>query len=141
MNGVGLVTMEHNFGSEDDFSLNGQLVLIAEDELMIGLLARDAVERLGGRCAPVVKTCEEALRALATDLPDLIILDLNLRGGTSERVLDAALVNGIPVVVSSGTTRESLPRKFQELPRLEKPWQLHDMETVLKLAVAAPNSD
>lgn len=141
MTGVEIAIMSQNPDLRDDLNLDGQLVLIAEDEPIIGLLAKDAVETFGGRCAPIVKTRDDALRALAIEVPNLIILDLNLQGGTSERVLDAALAEGIPVVVSSGTMRESLPKKFQDLPRLEKPWQLHDMEAALNSALNSDRSD
>ena len=53
-------------------------VLIVEDELDLAGLIKHALERNGDAAAEIAGTGEAALKAVATRLPDLMILDLNL---------------------------------------------------------------
>ncbi len=116
------------------YSLDGRTILIAEDEAMIAMWAESIVEELGGRVSCVAPTCEAALAALDAGRIDLVLLDVNLSGGTSERVVDAAAELGIPVLVSSGSGQFALPPKFQNLPLLSKPWNSGDLIRALALA-------
>src|SRR6185295_19006945 len=53
-------------------------VLIVEDEHDIAGLIKHTLERTGDAEAYIVGTCDDALKAVATQVPDLMILDLNL---------------------------------------------------------------
>jgi DNA-binding response OmpR family regulator len=53
-------------------------VLIVEDEVDIAGLIKHTLERGGDFAAAIVGTGDAALKALSTDRPDLVILDLNL---------------------------------------------------------------
>jgi DNA-binding response OmpR family regulator len=53
-------------------------VLIVEDELDIAGLIKHTLERSGDAVADIVPSGDAALKAVATRVPDLIILDLNL---------------------------------------------------------------
>lgn len=117
--------------SGDTFSLGGRAVLIAEDEMMIAMLAEDVIEELGGRVVGVAATCDAALAMLANGDPALVLLDVNLDGGTSERVVGAAAARGIPVLVSSGSDANALPPEFRGLPMLGKPWGFGEMRQAL----------
>lgn len=109
------------------FNFEGKLVLVAEDEMLLGLVAEAAIQDLGGRCTKVARTCTEALAVFDDELPDLILLDVNLKDGTSERIIDVAVARGVPIIVCSGSDSANLPEKFRRLPMLKKPWTLEDM--------------
>jgi DNA-binding response OmpR family regulator len=55
-------------------------VLVVEDELDIAGLIKHALERSGDAQVGIVATGDAALRTVADQLPDLVILDLNLPG-------------------------------------------------------------
>lgn len=120
-------------GRMDNSLLGGRAILVAEDEVMIAMLAEDVIDELGGRVIGVAPTCDEALALLAKSEPALILLDVNLDGGTSERVVEAARARGIPVLVSSGSDHKALPSAFQNLPMLGKPWTFDDMKRALAM--------
>lgn len=111
--------------------LNGQRFLIAEDEAIIAMLLEDVIVRLGGKIAGTAKACGEALETLNTADLDAIILDVHLKGGTSEDVVVAATAKNVPVLVCTGTDAQALPTAFRNLPILKKPWQSEDVEVAL----------
>lgn len=119
------------------FDLNGRSVLIVEDEVMIAMLAEDVIEELGGRVSGLAADCEAALAMLASDTPDVILLDVNLNGEVSDAVLAAAQERRVPVLVSSGSDAGALPPPFQNYPLLNKPWAFDDMRVGLASALQA----
>lgn len=119
--------------------LSRQRFLIAEDEAIIAMLLEDVVERLGGNIVSTAKSCSEALAALETVTLDAIILDVHLKGGTSETVVAAAIEKGVPVLVCTGSDPQTLSPAFRNLLVLKKPWQSEDVEMALvQLFSAAP---
>ncbi len=113
------------------FALNGKRILIAEDEAIIAMILEDVVERIGGVIVQTARSCEDALVAIETLSVDAVILDVHLSGGTSEAIIAAADKKRIPVLVSTGSDRMSLPDAFRALPMLQKPWQSEDVQTAL----------
>lgn len=112
-------------------TLSGQRFLIAEDESIIAMLLEDVIEQLGGKIVSTAKACNEALAALKTTDLDAIILDVHLKGGTSEDVIAAAVVKNVPVLVCTGSDTLALPIAFRGLPILKKPWHNEDVEVAL----------
>lgn len=95
------------------------------------MLLEDVIKRLGGKIVIKAKACNEALAALETTDLDAIILDVHLKGGTSEDVVAAAGVKKVPVLVCTGSDPQALPIAFRGLPILKKPWQSEDVEDAL----------
>ncbi len=117
--------------------LEGQRLLIAEDEAIIAMLLADVIERLGGVVVGTVKTCAEVITALETSNIDAVILDVHLRGGTSEAVVVAAQERAVPILVCTGSDTQTLPAAFRALPVLKKPWQSEDVDASLNRLFAA----
>lgn len=114
-------------------------VLIAEDDVLIAMLAESVVRDLGGESAGCANSCEKALAMLQEQRPDILLLDVNLGGRTSEPVLQAALDRNVPVLISSGSDGEALPEPFRDLPLLAKPWTTHDFAVAANLLLPAQN--
>jgi DNA-binding response OmpR family regulator len=86
-------------------------VLIVEDEADIGALIKHALERSGGVQASLAGSGDAAIRAIAQDRPDLVILDLNLPGLSGMEVCrlvraDPATAD-LPVIILTARTTES----------------------------------
>ena len=86
-------------------------VLIVEDEQDIAGLIKHALERAGDADADIVGSGDAALKAVASEPPDLIILDLNLPvlSGTEVcRILRARPdAQHIPIIMLTARTQES----------------------------------
>ena len=118
--------------------VQGQRILIAEDEAIIAMLLENVIERLGGEVIGTARTCAEVLAALETAQMDAIILDVHLKGGTSETVVIAAQKRAVPVLVCTGSDALSLPSAFLNLPILKKPWHSEDVDAALNQLFSAP---
>jgi len=114
-------------------------VLIAEDDVLIAMLAETVVRDLGGESAGCANSCEKALAMLQQEQPDMLLLDVNLGGKTSEPVLRAAMDRNVPVLISSGNDGDALPELFRDHPLLSKPWTSHDLAMATSLLL--PSSD
>jgi len=97
-------------------------VLIVEDEYY---LADDLAQELRGEGADVVGpvgTLEDADAALAGPRPDFAIVDINLHGEMAFPIADRLAREGIPFLIATGYSSASLPPRFSDLPRVEKPF-------------------
>ena len=59
------------------------LVLVVEDEVLIGMMLEVDLERAGCRVIGPASNYEAALRLAATDPPELALVDIKLHGGAS----------------------------------------------------------
>jgi DNA-binding response OmpR family regulator len=86
-------------------------VLVVEDETDIANLIKHALERNGGAAVAVVGSGEAALEAIAQELPDLVILDLNLpvvSGFDVCRLLRSReATRDLPIIMLTARTSES----------------------------------
>ncbi len=103
-------------------ALTGLRVLVVEDEL---LLAMDYEEILGDAgctvLGPVARQAG-ALSLLEHELPDAVVLDMNLAGERSTLIAEALAERGVPFVVVSGYAEEmARDSSVADAPRLEKP--------------------
>ena len=112
--------------------LSGLNILVAEDDFVIAEYVRTIIEWAGGSVigpAAVVATA----RALATaDRLDGAVLDIQLRDGDSEPIMDLLDCRGVPFVVLTGHAHAVLPSRFRNAPYLAKP--IEGTELVLRLA-------
>ena len=82
--------------------LAGRRVLIVEDEALVAMLVEDIMLDAGAEVAGPAATAAEALALLATALPDVAVVDVNLGGHTSEPVTRALAESGVPFLVATG---------------------------------------
>jgi two-component system alkaline phosphatase synthesis response regulator PhoP len=86
-------------------------VLVVEDEHDIAGLIKHALERSGDASVEIVGRGDEALRAIAGRLPDLVILDLNipvLSGDEVCRILRQRVeTRQLPIIMLTARTSES----------------------------------
>jgi DNA-binding response OmpR family regulator len=89
---------------------NQTRILVVEDELDIGGLIKHALERDGQTRVELVGTGDGALKAVVTEPPDLVILDLNLpvlSGFEVCRILRARpATRHIPIIMVTARTSE-----------------------------------
>jgi len=82
--------------------LDGKRVLIVEDEVIICLDLRTALEAAGAQVS-VARKPERALEVIAEGAPDAAVLDVNLGGGdTCAPVAEKLIEIGVPFVLHSG---------------------------------------
>jgi len=101
--------------------LQGSRILIVEDEYYLADDLAAALKAAGAEILGPAGTIEEA-RAHIDDADfDCAILDMNLRGDMAFPVADRLKEAGIPFLIATGYNSASLPDRFAEVPRVEKP--------------------
>src|SRR3954470_1074230 len=98
------------------------MVLLTEDDTLIGMDLSDALEKAGYRVLGPVATAAEALSLLEQEAPTLAIIDVLLRDGPCAELARELRRRGVPFLVHSGRQQdEPLAGDFQGVPWLSKP--------------------
>ena len=116
-------------------------VMIVEDEVIVGLDLTKKLEHLGYCVVPnVVRYGEEVLQAAEKEKPDLIIMDVRLKGeqdGTeAARIIREKL--GLPIIfltAYSDQTTLSKAKKTEPYAYLKKPIRTEDLKISLEMAL------
>jgi DNA-binding response OmpR family regulator len=117
-----------------------QRVLVVEDEVPLRrVIARNLTSR--GISVHEVGTAREAVQAAISDMPDLLLLDINLPDQTGWEVLRELKRHGkqVPtIVVSAVRVSQSRLDEFHPLAYLPKPFPI---EALLRLVLPSPVED
>lgn len=109
-----------------------QRVLIVEDEPLIAMMLEDFLDALDRRVAGSADSVATALSRLGEGGVDAAILDVNLRGGeTSWPIADALAERGIPFVLATGGSNDTIAEAHRSRPVLSKPFTLEGVEKAL----------
>jgi two-component system, response regulator PdtaR len=111
-------------------------ILIVEDEALIAMLLTDALENGGHEVMGPAATASEALALCEAMLPDLALLDINLRDGSNGVVLARALFErwGLPVIFASGQLMEARQARDIALGIIRKPYEAETVRRSVDLA-------
>ena len=101
--------------------LQGRKVLIVEDQYLIADDMRRAISGLGGAIIGPCATLRAALDIVELSMPDLAILDINLRGEEVFELAEELTRREIPFIFATGYEDWTIPERFRDRPRLEKP--------------------
>lgn len=113
------------------------LVLVAEDEAVIGMTLLPDLEEAGYRVAGPFARCDEAMAWMETSSPDLAILDVILRDGPCTALAHELRRRGVPYLVFSGDDRQAASMAgFTDAPWVEKPGSFETIKAAL--ATIAP---
>jgi two-component system, response regulator PdtaR len=109
-------------------------ILIVEDEALIAMMLVDVLEDGGHEVMEPATTATEALALCEVMLPELALLDVNLRDGSNGVALARVLSDrwGLPVIFASGQVMEARQARDIALGHIRKPYQpetvLHSVE-------------
>ena len=109
-----------------------QRILIVEDEPLISMMLEDFLDALDRQVAGAVDNVADALALVAQGGIDGAILDVNLRAGeTSWPVADALAAAGIPFLLATGGSDDTIAEAHRGRPMLSKPFTMDSVEKAL----------
>jgi PAS domain S-box-containing protein len=121
--------------------LEQRKILIVEDESIVRLHLKRVVESMGHVVSGLAASTEEALAAAAADVPDLALMDINLRGET-DGVQTALLLrerHGVPVMFATAFADEATVQRTRTagaLGYIVKPFDSRAVQAVITTALA-----
>lgn len=115
-------------------SLTTRRILLVEDEALIALDEEQLLSSAGFEVVGPMPSVASALKSIEQRLPDGAVLDITLGDTTIFPVADALAGCGIPFLIVTGHSREVLPLRFRDRPRVAKPYL---PETLLEAALRA----
>jgi DNA-binding response OmpR family regulator len=120
--------------------MRSPLVLLVEDEALIALALTDDLETAGYRVAGPFHRCRDTLDWLERQTPDVAIIDIHLRDGSSVELARMLRDRDVPFIVFSGDKREGRsPDAFDGARWLSKPVGTRELlDAVAELAAVVP---
>lgn len=117
----------------------GLRILVAEDEMMLAMLMEDWLAMLD--CEVVKAPRLKQALALARDCSfDGALLDVNLNGEECYPVADVLDGRSIPYIFMTGYSAEMLREDYLDRPRVQKPFQLEEIERLMAENFATPDA-
>lgn len=120
----------------EDVSLQGRQILIVEDSPVVAPFTADVVGELGCTVIGPAPNMAVARQLLEEEQFDAAIMDIHIRGERVFPLLEVLEARGIPFVLSSGYADWAIPDKWQDRPRLQKPYTIDQVEAALKSLLA-----
>jgi CheY-like chemotaxis protein len=118
-------------------SSHGLVVLVVEDEFLIAMDLEAMLREHGWRVLGPAATVATALSLLEDgEMPDVALLDVNLRGETVVPVAEVLRERGVPIVLASAYNHAaSMADVLAGAPNIGKPTREHHLLAALKRAV------
>jgi CheY-like chemotaxis protein len=120
--------------------MNKRRILVVEDERLVAKHIENMVRGLGYEISGVAATGEDAVRITLETLPDLVLMDIMLRGdmdgiGASEQIWEKA---AIPVVYLTAYADEATLERAKvtdPFGYLLKPFEERELYTAIEMAL------
>lgn len=112
-------------------------VLVVEDEGLVALMLEDMIEALGHQVAAVAATLEEAIALTDRGQFDVALLDMNLRGVSSEKVAERLRELRKPFIFATGYGDKLVEGSADGVPVLAKPFEGLALEQAIAKAMRA----
>jgi len=113
--------------------------MIVEDQALIGMSLEASLEDAGFAVEGPFMSKAQALRWLENDTPDIALLDIMIKDGTSVEIARALKSRGVPFAIYSGLPPNAHgPSELQNVPWLEKPVSRETLADVLGKLLAQP---
>ncbi|GHB00915.1 response regulator [Algimonas arctica] len=114
---------------------NQNKILLVEDDAIIAMDLEMSLSDLGWEVMGPAPTADQAFDLIKSGLPDVAILDFNIRGGTSEQLAIALMEASVPVLFLSGDSSATDIDSLKECRVLAKPVSMDMISAALTEAL------
>jgi DNA-binding LytR/AlgR family response regulator len=115
-------------------------ILIVEDEMLIGANISLQLNELGYQVTGIIPRGEEALKHIEDHLPDIILLDINLKGDLDgiETAIEMQKTHNIPIIYLTANTDDAHFNRAKETKPfgfISKPFKKLDLQRTIELTI------
>jgi two-component sensor histidine kinase len=103
-------------------------IMVVEDEALVGLMMVDIVNELGFSAFGPFASVAEATAAARGGNCEAAVLDVNLNGELVYPVADMLAESGVPFIFVTGYSPDLVEKRFAEVPVVQKPVQIVDLQ-------------
>ena len=122
-------------GSAGD--LNGRRILMVEDSPVVAPFAADLLGELGCEVVGPAPNLAAARTLIEEEQFDAAPLDVHIRGERVFPLCEMLAAKAVPFVLTSGYADWQMTDKWEDRPRLQKPYTLAQVEEALRAALSA----
>ena len=118
--------------------LEGQRILVVEDSPVVGPFTADLLEELGCKVVGPAPNMAAARELIEQGDFSAAIMDVHIRGERVFPLCEALAAKGVPFLLTSGYADWTMPEKWRDRPRLQKPYKLDDVREALSDLLGDP---
>jgi CheY-like chemotaxis protein len=123
---------EHAGQVSEDARLKGRRILVVEDSPVVGPFTAELLADLGCEVVGPAPNMAAARELAESDEPiDAAMMDVHIRGERVFPLCEVLAARGVPFVLTSGYADWQMPDKWEECPRLQKPYTIGQVEDAL----------
>ena len=111
--------------------LQGRRILIVEDSPVVAPFTADLLDDLGCEVVGPAPNMAAARELVENGGFDAALMDIHIRGERVFPLCEMLAAKGVPFVFTSGYADWQMPQKWQDRPRLQKPYTLDQIERAL----------
>lgn len=111
-------------------TLAGGSIMLVEDEALVAMAVNDSLTSLGFSVIGPFTRVSDASRALRDSQIDAAILDVNLDGEMVYSLAEILIARNIPFVFATGYGAESIEKRFEHIPVLQKPIEKNTLRRI-----------
>ena len=111
--------------------LKGRKVLVIEDSPVVGPFTADLLSDLGCEVVGPAPNMAAARELVEAGGFDAALVDIHIRGERVFNLCDMLEARDIPFVFTSGYADRNMPEKWEDRPRVQKPYTLEQIEKAL----------
>ena len=112
-------------------SLSGRRILVVEDSPVVGPFTVDILADLGCKVVGPAPNMASARKIIEDGLFDAALMDIHIRGERVFPLCELLEARGVPFVFTSGYADWTMPDKWRDRPRLQKPYTVDQVEEAL----------
>ncbi len=117
-------------GASDRLVVNGNRIMVVEDEALVAMVVSDAMVELGYEVVGPFSRPPDAIAAVKNNQIAAAILDINLAGTLVYPVAEELTSRGIPFVFVTGYGVESVDKRYAAIPVLQKPIERETLQRI-----------
>jgi len=121
---------------DESTDLTGLSVLVVEDEYFVASDSARVLRDHGARILGPVPDLQRAREVLAGENPDVVLLDVNLKGEMVYALAEELQRHGVPMIFATGYDSSFLPAALRGTPCLQKPIESHELVRAVKVHAA-----